>query len=791
MSLQRRAIKAPSPADRDGSGGFRWASAVAGVLTAGLAAGAAADRRMGRLRRTAIAGSASAVALWAARAFREPHRMGEIVIDHPHRMVLAGAAPVVLAPAFGRHFNFMHMASVGGAGFTAAASDPSRRHVIGGAAAGWWLTSLAARTSDWRAVPHHPMAVVDWFVMPAAVFAAASLTPHVRVASRELGLLRDKLDLAERQVGAMEAYRQSVSAALGRLEAGLQSARHALDAVEDPDQRDRLRDLVIRSTGRLQERGAIIDAAARRSADLSRFLRWRLDPIAACAKAPLVVDIDVDPAVQISDPYVLGMIGGVAAGAISNALRHSEPTRFEAVLTPAAGDSSRFVLTFRNDGVRLGAVPPKDGRGLSNIRTRVLEVSDVEPTWGVTEAGGWEVRVEAPTNRVLQAATLTSPEMVSLMERTVSHVLWINSAMALMVALDGKQLVPGTRGRSRVMAVVILGAFAGLELARSRSASGHHWTAAYEGLLWLAAAASASSPYIKNSIYSGWASAAVGRTGLRIPAWRLGALAVAHSAATWHAYGGPPANKVPALAEQVTTTALGPLTVFGALRSTLPRLDTDERRLQKLLGEVADLHDLAEAFHSSHPATATAKELQARMTDIDPGSAAELDGALSDLRSAAGTLPEGHTAFEFADQFAEALSRRIYPATVSLRRDDANLAALQNEAVVRAEFRREALTVADRLGDHLTASFPPNWQGTSDLVETDLLVTADPSTDTLLIYATPRSRAGDLVPETAHVLASALSDVGGSLRDGSPVGRIRLTLPLQRRRTEWIKPRTR
>lgn len=92
--------------------------------------------------------------------------------------------------------------------------------------------------------------------------------------------------------------------------------------------------------------------------------------------------------------------------------------------------------------------------------------------------------------------------------------------------------------------------------------------------------------------------------------------------------------------------------------------------------------------------------------------------------------------------------------------------------------------MSDRLGDLLNATYPTDWLTRPVLRSVDLIVGADPSTDSVLLYATPKLRDEAEQRQPVHALGSALADVGGTVQEGYGDGRIRIALTTRRRRSD-------
>lgn len=277
--------------------------------------------------------------------------------------------------------------------------------------------------------------------------------------------------------------------------------------------------------------------------------------------------------------------------------------------------------------------------------------------------------------------SLTSARMVRMLDEGLRAAFWMDAAMAVAIAIDGLQLEPSAHVRARTGVAAVLAACLALEyrgklVPVGSRALGEDPALPFQLVLWGAAAVSARNEYYENSMWSGWATLALARLGLRAPNWHLVPLAVAHAFAVLVSYRGPAQDRLRVQAEQLVTTAIGPITVQFA-RWGIGRLDRNERELQARLLEVEDLHDLAEALHSSHPVTGAVTDLEKLLPEEARATREAFRDARKALVTAARALPEGHNAFEFADQFAGTLAARIYPAWVELEIDEDDLCGPQ------------------------------------------------------------------------------------------------------------------
>jgi hypothetical protein len=186
------------------------------------------------------------------------------------------------------------------------------------------------------------------------------------------------------------------------------------------------------------------------------------------------------------------------------------------------------------------------------------------------------------------------------------------------------------------------------------------------------------------------------------------------------------------------------------------------------------MHDLAESFCSAHPSLATLDTLEQELADVDDAREA-IAHARAALRSAARARPAPLNASAFANEFARALSARVWPAEVRLIRDDRQLRRVNRDATASMEFRRTAFSVADRLGERLLELFGADLLARPQIPPITLNVSAAPATNTILIEAVPGSPVRP-APRTVNELAHAVARAGGDVLEGHDDGRITLTL---------------
>jgi len=762
------------------------ACVVVATCAAGGVVGALMERSLPPRPRLATGGASAAVLVTAIQGWLTPRRVASILDQGPTTALILGAVPVLAAPLMGRRYTALHMLSLAGAGVSAAVLGRRRHRVVAGVSAAYWIAHVTCHARSLDDLRNDEKIVLNVIVIPLSFWAVIRLTPDILAASRELAQLDAKLERARARRVDLEHYAELLDAALTTVRRGLERARPAIDAMEAGAAKDRAEDTLIRAASRLDERMTVLDVASRRTSAIQRLVEARTASIKWLSRDELPQPLaEIDPNLTVTSSRVLSLLGATVTTGLSNVLRHAEAVTTIRVMATAAPDD-RVELRITNDGRERADDRHaiwSAGDGLRHLRWQA-QCLDGDLVSGPAPGGGWDLRLHLPVSRVVALGDqLTSRRMVALVDDALRMCMRSCGVMIVALVIEGRQLEKRHLGRTRVLAALTLLAYeaaeqrgllhADDEIAASRSRSAR-W------LLGAVAVVSALSPHHEHALWSGWASFALSRHGLTADRRELVVLTTAHAAAIVVSYRGNWRGGLVSASHQVATTVVGPASIAYAVTRARAGLEHDERELQHALSDIAQLYDLAESFHTSHPVTAPMSELKHDVKH-DPIAVGALNEAERALRDAAQALPRDHDASGFADEFARTLASRIWPAAVLLVPDDDTLNQFDREAITAMEFRRHALDVADRLGDRMLEAFPADWLARPILRSVTLRILAVPITDTILMEVIPNA-PGAASPASVDALAHALAHIDGTLNSHED-GRITLRIHAARYRS--------
>ncbi len=785
-SFDRMLLRGASPAGRDPARVFRLVSGVVTLCAAGGVAQAVVDRGLPRRTRLVGGGLAAVGLSLGVRGVTAPGKAAGLFFEHRRRALLLGAVPVAASPLLTQRYNALHMLPVAGVAAIVAVVGVTPRRRTGATAAitGYWVAQAAWKTDLFRDALSEERVRITVFIQPLAIVAAARIAPDLLRAARELVLLADKLALAEQERTALEGYRIRVLAALRRAH---QVAYETSDGIAGPDDPQLALDTLLRATGRIDERQAVLEAARDTGSNVETLLRARVASALATwtalqSSAPeITVSVDVG---RLDEPRVLGLVASTVATALCNARRHGVDVRNISVEVSNRGPLIDVIVT--NDGSANEAYSGRAGRGLQSKKVEA-HILGGTVEWGPLPTGGWAVRLrDLPAHPVVEVhAGLTSADVLSQLDNALTFTTRAMAIVAGSVAVTDAELAAHGGRLMQAANIAVLAGYEGAERAgwwkrMADDKSPTRRSARVGAAVFLSAAAVVSrlSAHRENTVLSGWANSALSRHGLFCNRAELAALIAAHAYAIVRSHVGTPSERVAMAAHQVSTLLLGPAFVTisaSAARRGLERRETD---LQQALSESSQLHDLAEQIHATHSALEPLHDLRnhlARRREQDQDYVAALDGAIDALEDARKEVGESFSAATLARQFAQVVAARVWPAQVELELDTAELRQVSPSAIAAMSFRRRAFDVADQLGEALLDALPYDWAGRSTLRSVRLVIGAVPDTNMLELIAIPD---GSSMADSATIrrLAATVADAGGTLEEGIGDGRITFCL---------------
>lgn len=822
FGLEPRWVRAEFPTDYDIGRVYRLISA-AGLAGAVIALHGTFTEPALRPRERRVAAAAGAVYLtlslvgvWAA-----PSRVARWFQRRPRRALLGAIAPLLLvAPSGGARTPLYRLATIGvgtAGGVRERARDAQLQALIAGAV---WTASVVAtpdmRHARWR----DHLNVTVGFVIASRIAATASQVAY------------DSRNLFD-QLFEFTYERQELDAYAMRLRVALLEMRNTLVQVlaatpRDGVDRHELFDEVIAALGRLEERLGVLDIASDTKFDLERQLQairpmitdsQALDALMAesgvgpqelrsmlvqrarvftdLAARPLVPSVIVDEGVEVRGLRRLALIGATVTAATTNAVRHAADMTYLRIHVSRNGDDIALEIT--NDGTpaTTAGQEPRPRSGLTHLRRQIEEFGNTTPVFTPLHGGGYSVRIVLPAESEASQLEFWADEIRWQIDEGLTKSTRFAAIKSTVTAISPRPrgagastarlaaplhaLLPATaeilnasgrlRGRSVDLEAIVLILAAQLNYLAARRGGGLLTT-------WVNGFASRYAFHASPDAWTGWRPASIARAAVTARSQqRAYGLAALNVAALFLGFRGS-ADK--SWDRDIASTGLGPLLMCAIVNPALPRSRLLDRAINERLVEVESLHDLADSFHSDHPATPKILDLANLLADdglserLRDGLAA-IDAAEDELISERRTeyqpvasseplarlgawmkregspfrdsrlvqriwpAPRGQyrpsvalpNEVKLGEYLARALARRVWPARIRLEFDAETLGFAPRAAIHSAAFRRQAVAAMDIAARELNREFGRGLDGMWLLRQVDLQLSVVPHTGTI------------------------------------------------------------
>lgn len=804
-------IRAGFRTDYDVARVYRLTSAA--TLLGGVGAMLRAEREFDGWRRTVCTlTGAGYAAVGFFGIWISPSHIALWLQRRPRRTLVASFAPLLLSPLTGGERTPLYrLMTIGVATGTAVRGGRRDAQIQSALASMIWCAGASLQ----RQPAEDPLRTYVQIPVGFVLFARLASTAS-QVAYDSRNLFDQLFDFAyERE--DLEPYVTRLTAALERMRTAVVAAATAEPAPEVPDAL--LRDQALASLGRLEERLGVLWVASLSRFDLEKLVSdasrgWRarigpyhrtiiLDARAlklmlasraeSFARLELIppVMVTVAPEVTISGLRQLALVGACVTAGIANVARHAmDATHIEISLTSGHDE---LTLTVRDDGPAIQA-PILDSQrrpsGLTHLREQLecvggnLQLEPVTPH-------GLELRATLPPMGSSQTFEFWAREIREAISTSLDQAVRLAAVKCASGIVLG-EIRARRAGSSRqgwvgaTVLQLVLPVAAELTLTHS-SAKTRAWLHAF--VLGAAVPLTHHAARHGRAPASSWLNAFASRYAFQLPDARrasyvlasLNAVALLSGAARrgpWRARSD--------LMGELVSMMFGPALMGATINAAQPRIQTLEQAINEQLAEVENLHELADSFHSDHPAAPKILDLAPMVAD--PALNARLRSRLDAIESAEDALlePSGHTrnAVHVEDPFARvgallqrrapalastraaraiwpepvsyhmmtvgvpaaerlssylarALARRIWPATVKVTLDPRSLVYLPASAVTSAAFRREAMAAMDIIGRELNRTFGRTWEGGWPLQRVELRVSVRRHTGSIVCELVP------------------------------------------------------
>ncbi|HEY5262195.1 MAG TPA: hypothetical protein VIJ33_08785, partial [Solirubrobacteraceae bacterium] len=695
--------------------------------------------------------SPSHVALWFQR--------------RPRRTLIASFAPLLLSGVTGgARTPLYRLVTIGvatGAGVRGGRRDAQLQSVLAGVA---WCAGAAVQRKPAEDPLHTYIEIPLGFVLLARLASTAS-----QVAYDSRNLFDQVFEFAyERE--DLEPYLTRLTGALEKMRAALLVAATAEAAagVEGTA----LRDQVLASLGRLEERLGVLWVASLSTFDLetlvaSASVGWRgrigagrpAIILGSCELESMLtsrvetfkglqlglppVNVTVGADVTVSGLRQLALIGACVTAGVANIARHApEATQVEIRLT---GRDGQLTLTVTDDGP--ATHPPtldaeRQPSGLTHLREQ-LERFGGSLKLEMAGRHGLQLRVRCPATGGAQGFEFWATEIRELISTSLHQAVAlaaVKSAAGIALAEFRAQRAGASTQQSRRTSLLQLATPAAAEFMLARPVTRQR-PELHALALAIAVPLTHHASRHGRPPAASWLNAFTSRYAFVLPHARKSAYALAglNAAALLTGTVRRPPREMASLTRELVSMIFGPALMSATINAGQPRIRALEHAINERLAEVEYLHELANSFHSDHPAApkiidlapmvadeALGARLKEKLEAIESADEALLQptdstrdavqvedplarlGALLRRRApvlastsvARAIWPETESyhsptigvpaAERLGSYLARALARRIWPATVQVRLDARTLRYLPANAVTSAAFRREA-----------------------------------------------------------------------------------------------------